>query len=189
MDHELITKYRDINVEYEWWEYTEQEFRQQMDKFGIEVDKIYFSGFWSQGDGACFEGRINKPLRFLRKHFPTKYPMMRKLLAIGGDVKLYCGHSGHYSHQNSTSFVYYADHFKNLIFEEDDDLRTSVIEVMDEQLNAELEEFEEAAAEVFRDYMRGLYRDLETEYEHLTSDEAVWEAIVANDLHLPELIN
>ena len=24
---------------------------------GIEIDHIYFSGFWSQGDGACFVGR------------------------------------------------------------------------------------------------------------------------------------
>jgi hypothetical protein len=34
--------------------------------------------------------------------------------------------------------------------------------------------------EVFRNHMRQLYRDLEAEYEHLTSDELVWETIVAN---------
>jgi hypothetical protein len=188
MDHELITKYRDINVEYEWWDYTEHDFKQQMDKLGIEVDKIYFSGFWSQGDGACFEGRIHRPLRFLRKHFPGKYPMLRKLIAMGGDLKFYCGHRGHYYHENCTSFEYYCDHFENLI-DPNDDLRVSVIEIMDEQLNEELVDFEEEATVIFRDYMKDLYRSLENEYESLTSDESVWEAIVANDLHLPELIN
>lgn len=189
MDHELIAKYRDINVDHDdWYEFVQHEFKERMEKVGIQVDKIYFSGFWSQGDGACFEGRIDRPLRFLRKHFPGKYPMLRKLIALGGDLKFYCSHRGHYYHENSTSFDYYCDHFENLI-NPDDDLRAEVVGVMDSQLDEELVEFEEEAKEIFRDYMRGLYRDLETEYEHLTSDETVWETIIANELHLPEFTN
>jgi hypothetical protein len=34
--------------------------------------------------------------------------------------------------------------------------------------------------------MRQLYKDLEREYDSLTTDEAVWEGIVANELHLEE---
>jgi hypothetical protein len=33
-----------------------------------------------------------------------------------------------------------------------------------------------------RDLARWLYRTLEKEYDYLTSDEAVWEAIQANEL-------
>jgi hypothetical protein len=56
----LIDKYRHINVEHvEWWDSEYDCFKQDMAEVGIEVDNIYFSGFWSQGDGACFEGKID----------------------------------------------------------------------------------------------------------------------------------
>ena len=34
--------------------------------------------------------------------------------------------------------------------------------------------------------MQNLYDLLESEYDYLTSDEAVWETIVANELNLDE---
>jgi len=40
--------------------------------------------------------------------------------------------------------------------------------------------------EIFKGYMRDLYCDLGTEYEYLTSDEVVWEAIEANELNRNE---
>jgi hypothetical protein len=39
---------------------------------------------------------------------------------------------------------------------------------------------EDVVAQALRDLARWLYRQLEREYEHLTSDEAVDEAIAAN---------
>lgn len=55
---ELIEKYRYMNVDggYDWWESIEEDLRSDMDAIGFTVDKMYFSGFWSQGDGACFTG-------------------------------------------------------------------------------------------------------------------------------------
>ena len=43
-------------------------------------------------------------------------------------------------------------------------------------------DFETAVTEQWRTYMHELYRKLEAEYEYLTSDEAVWETITANEL-------
>jgi hypothetical protein len=43
--------------------------------------------------------------------------------------------------------------------------------------------FEEEVIEIFRNYMRELYQRLEKEYEGLTSDDAVAETILANDLY------
>jgi hypothetical protein len=40
---------------------------------------------------------------------------------------------------------------------------------------------EEVVIEALRDLARWLYRQLEREYEYLTSDEAVDESIVANE--------
>jgi len=40
--------------------------------------------------------------------------------------------------------------------------------------------------DVFTCNMQDLYDRLATEYDYLTSDEAVWDTIVANDMHLEE---
>jgi hypothetical protein len=43
-------------------------------------------------------------------------------------------------------------------------------------------DFESTFKDTFKDHMRSLYRKLEQEYDYLTTDEAVRETIVANDL-------
>jgi hypothetical protein len=43
-------------------------------------------------------------------------------------------------------------------------------------------DFESTFKDTFKDHMRTLYRKLEQEYDYLTTDEAVRETIVANDL-------
>ena len=48
------------------------------------------------------------------------------------------------------------------------------------------EAVEQGLQELFRDLAGWLYQTLEREYDHLTSDEEVWETIVANELHLEE---
>ena len=53
----LLEKYRYINVEFDkWWDCVESDFKEDMLLVGIDVDRIFFSGFSSQGDGACFVG-------------------------------------------------------------------------------------------------------------------------------------
>jgi arginyl-tRNA synthetase len=47
---------------------------------------------------------------------------------------------------------------------------------------------EQEFIEAFKNHMRELYNRLETEYEHLTSDESVLESLDANDM-LEDLIN
>ena len=42
------------------------------------------------------------------------------------------------------------------------------------------EDAEEIVTEALRDLARWLYRQLEAEYDHLTSDEAIEEGIIAN---------
>ncbi len=56
----LIERYRDINVEHKWWDFEYDHFTAQMLRAGVRVAHIRFSGFWSQGDGACFEGGVSE---------------------------------------------------------------------------------------------------------------------------------
>lgn len=57
------------------------EWKQQMREKGHEIDQVYYSGFWSQGDGLCFTG---------------EYKYKDKLYEII--------HHGHYSH-SGTMFI------------------------------------------------------------------------------------
>ena len=178
-----IDKYRHINVEHDdWWEYTYNEFVLSMEQVGIDVDRMFFSGFWSQGDGACFEGRIGDTKLFLDKHFtPTDYPTIRKLLDSGGSITFRYKHRGHYYHENCTSFDVDCDLF-TYVLDKPTDFHEQVVESLDALLDVEMNDFEKQSVELFKNHMRTLYRTLEKEYDHLTSDEAVVETIIANDL-------
>ena len=48
------------------------------------------------------------------------------------------------------------------------------------------EEAEEIVTEALCDLARWLYRQLQAEYDHLTSDEAIEEGIIANDCTFTE---
>lgn len=179
---DLIEKHRTINVNHDdWYEFVYESFRERMEKQGITVDEIMFSGFWSQGDGATFNGCIN-PLRFLRKHFPKDYPMLRKVVGLGGRVHLAWKHSGHYYHEYSNSFNLDVEGFEYLIVKPTD-FHEQVVASLDNKLQEELDTFEDDAVPLIRGYMKQLYRELQKEYDYLTSDEVVSETIIANELH------
>lgn len=180
---ELIDKHRHWNVEHiDWWDSTYDMFKEDMQAKGIEVDRMYFSGFWSQGDGACFEGSVTDWDLFIDSHFrPDQYPMVRKLLACGGDVKLSVQHSGHYYHENCTTFDSDYD-LLEYVMDRPSELHEQVVEAWQALLDAEMEDFRKDAIEIFKDHMRQLYKNLEAEYDYLTSDEVVWESLEANDM-------
>jgi hypothetical protein len=178
----LLEKYRCINVEYgDWFGGVEGDFIEDMKAVGIDVDRIYFSGFWSQGDGACFVGAMGNTLTYLDHHHQGQYPMIRMLLQHGGEVYVECSHTGRYYHENSTSFWVDADRFVG-IMNQPTEFHTELAHAWQTELEYELEDFEEDITEQWRTYMQQLYRKLEAEYEYRTSDEAVWDTIEANEL-------
>lgn len=178
-----IDKYRHINVEHhDWWDCTCDMFKEDMKEQGIYVSNTYFSGFCSQGDGACFEGHLDDVPLFLEKNYkPEDYPMIRKLLDSGGTVKFSVSHSGHYYHENSTRYYIEADRLEHVV-DMPTDFHQQIVEQWESILDKEIVDFEKQSVEIFKNHMRTLYRKLEEEYDHLTGDEAVKETILANDL-------
>jgi len=169
-------------VEYDqWWDCVYSDFKEDMREVGIYVNRIYFSGFWSQGDGACFEGGFCSSGVYLDHHHKDQYPMIRKLMDVGGYIGTDCKHSGHYYHEHCTSFSTDHDTFYRTV-ECPTEFQEQIADAWDRELEDEVEAFEKDVIEQWRTYMRDLYRKLEAEYDHLTSDEVVWEAIVANEL-------
>ena len=57
---QAIEESRLINVQYEWWDGIYDMYK--CDTKGSDIHNIYFSGFYSQGDGAMFEASINNDI-------------------------------------------------------------------------------------------------------------------------------
>jgi len=178
----LLEEHRYINVAHdEWWDSVYSDFKEDMREVGIHVDRMFFSGFSSQGDGACFEGGFDSARTYFDHHHKDQYPMIRKLMDHGGHIYVSCRHSGRHYHENCTAFSIDHDTLHQLV-ECPTEFHEQVIDQWDRQLEDEVEMFERDMTEQFRTYMRDLYSRLDTEHDYLTSDEAVWEAIEANEL-------
>lgn len=110
-----------MRMDSTWYESTFEDAAQCAAILGIQIDEndktgapvIYFSGFWSQGDGACFEGNyINAPdaPKLIRQHAPqdaTLHKIADDLAAVqakhGGRLFARMSHAGRYSHSGSMS--------------------------------------------------------------------------------------
>ena len=171
-----------------WWDCVYDDFKADMTLIGIEVEDIYFSGFSSQGDGACFEGKVEDWSLFL----PSVGRTCPALIKLAGDAwDFSVTHRGHYYHENCTDFAVDMRHptgnldedfwFGNGVYTPyPSEIQTAAWLVILKQYNYDV--LEEEFTEVFKQHMRSLYRRLEVEYDHLTSDDCVLEILDANDL-------
>lgn len=57
---EAIDHYRDDGIDDpEWYSPIIEGFKEDMDAIGVETDDVSFTGFYSQGDGASFTGKVS----------------------------------------------------------------------------------------------------------------------------------
>jgi len=192
---EILDKHRYWNVEHiEWHNCVYDCFKADMDKIGIEVHRMYFSGFSSQGDGACFEGRVFDWPMFLESLGHTSQALIT--LAETG-WKFGVEHKGQYYHENCTRFDACLNTLDchDAVDEEDfarffSPYKSEIQTAAWMALIADYKrlDIEEELKEAFKDHMRDLYNRLEVEYDALTSDEAVLESLHANDM-LDEIID
>nr|WP_295741124.1 antitoxin of toxin-antitoxin stability system [uncultured Acidocella sp.] len=167
-----------------WFEFVYDDFERICDILGVRLKTvpvrlyggdtrqkscIWFSGFWSQGDGACFEGRFSyakATSRKIRDHAPKDEALHRiaDTLQAVQRCNFYQLHA-EIVHRDR----YYHKYCMAISVERDSPLW--------QDMTADAEE---TVIETLRDLARWLYRQLEQEYEYLTSDEVIDEAIVAN---------
>lgn len=180
----FLDKHRDINTDHDWWDYIEEMWKEQLYERGVQMGKLYFTGFWSQGDGACFEGSIPCVASFIRAHqLHETYPLLAQATARTWIMSW--EQRGRYCHENSLSFdtsgVADFDEALGHVYDIEQ-LEDSGVTVFAEQFDKEVSDFHEHASEVIREYCRDIYRSLEEEYDYQTSDEAVTETLEANDI-------
>lgn len=184
----ILSKHRYILTEHDWWDCVYDDFKTDMAVIGIEVERMFFSGFSSQGDGACFEGKVEDWSLFL----PSVGRDCPALIKLATDAWYFSvKHRGHYYHENCTDFDVDMRHptgnldedfwFGNGVYVPyPSEIQTAAWVAILRQYNYEY--MEEEFTEIFKQHMRSLYRRLEVEYDNLTSDECVLETLEANDL-------
>ena len=165
-------QYREHYFDCKWWDAVIEDAKACGSLLGINIDNIYFSLAYAQGDGAKLTGAyryLAKSPQAIRSyvcshdylcHFADRLaaiqrPHFYQLTATVHDRPI-----GSYQHEHTTRI-------------DVEDARTGLTPPPD---------VETALCEALRDFMRWIYRQLRDEYEALTADSCVDEAIDAHDL-------
>ena len=177
--------YRDQGLHDEWYDFVYEDFETICGILGITLattpvrlygggtrDKpqIFWSGFHSQGDGASFFGtycHARGASKAIRAHAPKDAELHRiadELHAVQKrnfwQVHASIRQSGRYCHEYSMAIE---------------------VERDSPTWQPPTDGVEETVIEALRDLARWLYRQLRSEYEHQTSDEAVDEIVSINE--------
>lgn len=141
--------------------------------FTTESPRIYFSGFSSQGDGACYEGYYRYAKGSANK-IRECAPRATELHRIADEL---------YRAQRLAAFGLYAtiSHNYRYYFS-----RSMSIDVEHEKGYTFSNEAEEMLKEALYDLGDWLYKTLEEEHEWLIGDENLRESIMANDHEFTE---
>lgn len=169
-------KYREH--QYVHYEFNYDDFVRIAELMGITIDTrtgkytsgraytepcIWWSGFSSQGDGACFEGKYYGAypcLEAVKAHAPEDKTLhgiasvLDQLQAkYNGELRAVIKHSGHYYHKYCTDIEVERD-------SEDPDWTVG-------------QDDEKALVSEFRDLMQWMYDALEREHDYQTSDDTI----------------
>ena len=182
--------YRELGVHDDWWDAVYEDFERVCEILGIRLKTravrlmggstrqkpcVWFSGFCSQGDGALYEGYLchaKGSAQGIRDYAPqdsTLHGIADRLQAVQRrnfyQVTAEVSHRGRYYHEYTMSVDVTRD---------------------GPTWQPPTEAAEEIVTEALRDLARWLYRQLEVEYDHLTSDGAIEDGIIVNEYTFTE---
>lgn len=134
---------------------------------------IWYSGFWNQGDGACFEGSYRYQKGGVKAikaecNDPELIRIATQLQEVQRQnfykIRAKTSHRGHYYHSGCMPVD---------VYHSDDDYR-------------DIGSAEDGITQLLRDFADWIYEQLENAYEYRMSDEAVDESIIANEYEFNE---
>ncbi len=173
---ELLSEYRDINIGFgeRWWEDVDAQIREEMREIGIHVNQLYFSGFWSQGDGAAIEGFVDDWFKVLT-HLKDPHAEARAKLANSEFWDFMVLSKGHYCHSGTLRTTYTIPEDSNPFDQDKDPLRHYAWRIANPHVPSglEIEALEKQLLQLFVERSDDAYKRLEQEYNYLTSDETV----------------
>lgn len=154
--------------DYGWWDCVYEDATTIGKILGIDIDHIYFTGFWSQGDGACFDGTYHyakSATKAIRDYAPKDQTLhsiadrIQKIQAknfyrLTASIK----HHGYYHHEYCTQI----------------------------EVNSGSEDDQISLTGYLREFMRWIYNRLQAEYEYQSSDESIIENCRANEYYFTD---
>lgn len=158
-------KFAEGECEVDWSNSFIDDKKTSMSELGWYDLSIYFSGFYSQGDGAGIEGKIDieDALSILKREVPAELKgdiCLQDIITIGRMTTMYY-------HSNTLNF--------NVDFQEADDI------LIENKLNKFIEQLGEDILDWIKGESDKLYNELEKYYEYLWSNENFEEAVKSND--------
>ncbi len=180
-------KWQEYACDHDWWASVYDIAKEDGKAKGFDIDDITFSGFWSQGAGASWEGRIDIPKyievnkleadpdwfllnELVRNDFVDSHLEIRRYgysayegSMVGGGVDAWCNGDERMGTGVCTG-----------------SLGVDLIEMVD------LAAIDDALTEAARDYAQKIYGMLETEYEYLTSEEEFIASCECNEIDFDE---
>ncbi len=174
-----IEKNRDYDIEsYDWWESIIEGFTEDLEEIGMTNVDCQFSGFYSQGDGASFTGRVSDNRKFLKSVGVTP-----ELVGLGSKISskfenvlneisdnLYITiqrESNRHYHSKTVSALVEVDG------EDEIELDLGLGMIIEIDLNDVCEKIEPVITDWAQKKSDDLYTKLESHYEELMSDENI----------------
>jgi hypothetical protein len=185
-------------LDYEWWDSVYENAKAGGPERGFEIEDIRFSGFWSQGDGASWTGSVNIK-EFLDYHLKEdnpdfgRYFVLQAIVGEGSDWierRTNINRSGfHYVHDNMMRIESIGYNSLDSLDENDEERlqadgplqRANIYQLYKgADIDHLIDDLEKWILEEAQAYARQIYDDLESEHEHLTSEESLIETAEAN---------
>lgn len=186
-------------MDYEWWEGVYEMAKEDGRELGFYIDKIYFSGFSSQGDGASWIGQVDVR-QWLEEHEKDSIGLTAWCQLIQeGIITMHCkvvANNSHYCHESTMQF---SDVWDETGMEDDYEMVLSsifkgmtianlfdIIATDPDCRYKNVDDVTQAITESGKDFARHIYQRLREEYDYLCSDEMMLDHFNANDYHFTE---
>lgn len=181
---------------HEWWDGVYDIAKEDGQAKGFDIDDIRFSGFWSQGDGAHWTGRVDMPA-FIEANLDERSAWYGEDIILlelwkEGWVDRYVqvhNRSCRYCHSGGMSMSDYPDNALESLDEDDDAvlaqgvMQNANVYQLSRSFDYEqrINEWCDEALKQAREFADDVYKKLCDEYESLISDESLTEFAGANE--------
>jgi hypothetical protein len=159
-------------VDYDWWEWLDDSFKCDMTEAGVRVERIAFSTYPAR---AMFDGHVDVAKFMEHLILDEKYPAL--YLAVKQDGSYVSVREGRYGNAFSMTEHLYNTEPEGIFAYLD---AHAWEELLDEQLT--FAGLESSIEEFCTDACHKLAKDLEADYDHITSVESFIESCECNEV-------
>lgn len=187
-------------MDYQWWEGVYEMCIEDGKEKGFYIDKINFSGFYSQGDGACWQGQVDVR-QWLEENCADSIGLSAWCALIQDDIVSkfvpVTTSPSNYSHENTMVFGDVEDDTDSFAYDYPVQLPSifkgmtiaNLFDIIASDTECELktvEDITKAIEESGKKYAKEIYSRLREEYEYLCSEEMMLDHFNCNDYYFDE---